>query len=215
VSWTAVVPPTDSLITGYRLYIDDGLDGPFHLAYDGKDRPSVLERTVDGLIARHNYRLKVSAINKAGEGVKSTEVSCFTVTIPGQPGTPTLISSTSTSIKVQWAPAFDDGGSPIQRYNLEIDEVEGIGVANVESWQSVYAGDALEYEVTTGLKPTFIYRFRVQAVSEYAKESLFSEVAQFYAAPLPAKLTFPANPFSELKTTSFTFTWNAPTIDPA
>ena len=54
------------------------------------------------------------------------------------------------------------------------------------------------YEVTTGLKATFIYRFRVQAVSEYAKESLFSEVSQFYAAPLPAKITFPASPFSEL-----------------
>jgi hypothetical protein len=68
VSWTVVVPPADSLITGYRLYIDDGLDGPFHVAYDGQDKPSVLERTVEGLDARHTYRLRVSAVNKAGEG---------------------------------------------------------------------------------------------------------------------------------------------------
>lgn len=29
VQWGAVTPPTNSLITGYMLYIDDGLDGEF------------------------------------------------------------------------------------------------------------------------------------------------------------------------------------------
>jgi hypothetical protein len=42
VSWTEVSPPTNSLITGYRLYVDDGHDGDFALAYDGQDQSSVL-----------------------------------------------------------------------------------------------------------------------------------------------------------------------------
>lgn len=89
-----------------------------------------------------------------------------------------------------------------------MDEVEGIGVANVENWQSVFVGDALEYEVTTGLTATLMYRFRVQAVSEYAKQSLFSEVAQYYAAALPAKITFDAGgAFTEYGATSLRFDW--------
>lgn len=125
-----------------------------------------------------------------------------------------LVSSTSSTIKVKWTPAFDDGGSPIQNYNLEMDEIEGIGYANVENWQSVFIGNALEYEVTTGLTPTLMYRFRVQAVSEYAKQSLFSEIAQYYAAALPAKITFNAgNEFTQFGATSLRFDWIKPTID--
>lgn len=88
VSWSEVTPPMNSLITGYRLYVDDGLDGDYQLAYDGKDRPSVLMKTVEGLSSRLTYRLKVTALNKAGEGAESSSITCFTVTIPGQPGTP-------------------------------------------------------------------------------------------------------------------------------
>jgi len=213
VYWSAVSPPSNSLITGYRLYIDDGLDGDYQIAYDGTDKPSVLSRTVEGLEPRLTYRLKVSAINKAGEGAQSNVITCFTVTIPGQPGTPVLVSSTSTSIRVKWSPAFDDGGSPIQQYVLEMDEVEGIGYANVENWQIVFAGDALEYEVSSGLTATLVYRFRVRAVSEYAKLSLYSEISEFYAAPLPDMITFPASPFTELGASFLKFTWHQPSIN--
>lgn len=96
-----------------------------------------------------------------------------------------------------------------------MDEIEGIGFANVENWLTVFTGDALEYEVTSGLTATLVYRFRVRAISEYAKQSLYSETAQFYAAPLPSKLTFPASPFTELEATSLKFTWDQPAINPA
>ena len=52
LQWTPVTPPSNSLITGYRLYVDDGLDGEFNVIYDGRDEPSVLSYTVDGLIAQ-------------------------------------------------------------------------------------------------------------------------------------------------------------------
>jgi fibronectin type 3 domain-containing protein len=76
----------------------------------------------------------------------------------------------------------------------------------------VFAGDALEYEVSSGLTATLVYRFRVQAVSEYAKLSLYSEISEFYAAPLPDTITFPANPFTELGASFLKFTWNQPSI---
>jgi hypothetical protein len=35
-----------------------------------------------------------------------------------------------------------------------MDEVEGIGYANVVEWENVFTGAALTYEVTTGLTAT-------------------------------------------------------------
>jgi len=42
IEWTAVEPPINSLITGYIVYIDDGLDGPFKVGYNGDLNPSKL-----------------------------------------------------------------------------------------------------------------------------------------------------------------------------
>jgi hypothetical protein len=61
-------------------------------------------------------------------------ITCYTVTIPGQPGKPQLVTSDSSSIQVSWEPAYDDGGSPIKSYQLEIDEVEGLDAPNEENW---------------------------------------------------------------------------------
>lgn len=52
----------------------------------------------------------------------------------------------------------------------------------------------------------------MRAVSEYSKLSLYSEVATYYAAALPAQITFPITVFTEVKTTSLTFNWVQPTI---
>jgi len=83
LQWTAVPPPTNSLITGYIVKIDDGLDGDFTIGYDGSTNPSKVYTTIEGLISRTTYRLKVLATNKAGLGAESEEITCFTVTVPG------------------------------------------------------------------------------------------------------------------------------------
>ena len=213
VQWTAVTPPSNSLITGYMLYVDDGLDGDYTLAYNGMDKPSTLAYTADGLVARRQYRLKVTALNKAGEGAESDPVTCYTVSVPGQPGTPRMITSTASSIELAWEPAYEDGGSPILEYQLEMDEVEGIGASNIESWTSVFTGHALTYTVSAGLQATYRYRFRVRAVSEYLKESPYSSISVFYAAALPEQITFPTDVFTEIEKDRLTFTWNQPVID--
>lgn len=93
--------------------IDDGLDGSFSVGYNGKQNPSKVFATIENLVAQTTYRLKVYATNKSGSGTESEEITCYTVTIPGQPGKPELVSSTASTIEVRWGPAFDDGGSPI------------------------------------------------------------------------------------------------------
>jgi len=69
----------------------------------------------------------VRAFNKAGSGANSTIITCYTATIPGQPGSPQLVSSSATQITVKWQPAYDDGGSPISFYELSMDKIEGLG----------------------------------------------------------------------------------------
>lgn len=116
VQWTSVVPPYPTLITGYIVMIDDGLDGAFSIGYNGLSNPSKFEATIENLEMQTTYRLKVYATNIAGGGEVSDFVTCYTVTTPGQSGKPELISSTDTSIEMKWAPAYDDGGSPIREY---------------------------------------------------------------------------------------------------
>jgi len=38
-----------------------------------------------------------------------------------------MVTSSDKMIKLEWEPAFEDGGSPISAYQLQMDEVEGIG----------------------------------------------------------------------------------------
>ena len=76
VSWTAVSPPTSTVIEGYIILINDGLDGnAFTIAYNGKYNPSQFQATLGGLSARRNYQIKGYAVNKAGEGTLSAEVT--------------------------------------------------------------------------------------------------------------------------------------------
>lgn len=49
VSWTAVTPPANSLITGYVILIDDGKGGPYRVAYNGVNNPSLLTYNIKNL----------------------------------------------------------------------------------------------------------------------------------------------------------------------
>jgi hypothetical protein len=71
----------------------------------------------------------------------------------------------------------------------------------------------LTYTVNSNLDATFQYRFRVKAINEYLKESIYSRVATYYAAPLPDQVVFPADPFTSIEEDSLTFEWDQPTVD--
>ena len=215
VVWGPVPPPAGTLVTGYVVMIDDGRTGPFRVAHAGQTDPSLFEATIYGLRARTTYRITGYALNKAGPGANSTVTTCYTASAPGVPGRPTLVSSTASSIEVEWEPAFDDGGSPIKEYQLWIDEVEGLGPANVEDWGApVYAGSALTANVATGLTAGKAYRFRVQAMSEQLLQSPFSGIATYWAAPLPAPPTFDTAGGAHLQTSRswIQLTWIRPTL---
>ncbi len=87
-----------------------------------------------------------------------------------------------------------------------------MGLANVESWTNVYTGSNLFFNAT-GLTALKRYRYKVLARNEETKDSLFSNVAEFYASPLPLQIGFPVTAITTNSKTSMTLTWTQPTID--
>jgi len=210
-TWSSVAAPTNSVINGYVLLMDNGAGSEFSVAYNGATNPSVLEYTVEGLEKQLTYTVTGYAVNKAGNGVNATETTCFTAASPGQPGTPQWISSSDTHIEVDWEPAYDNGGSPLKEYQLYYDLIEGTGSANVETWTLIYNGDATTY---TWSSPTALanYKFKVRAVSDQNLESSYSSIATFIAADVPDQITVQASPFTAFTKTSLTFEWDTLTI---
>ena len=67
-------------IRGYVLQIDDGLAGPFSIAYDGSFNPQLTEYIMTDLVASRTYRLKVYATDVNGKGIESNiveQIACI------------------------------------------------------------------------------------------------------------------------------------------
>lgn len=190
IKWPEVTAPTHSVIEGYVFKINNGLDGSdFEVSYDGSHDSSSLTATLNNLEPRRTYSIVGYAINKAGLGLTSDPVTCFTTAPPGQPGRPNRVTSTDTTIDLQWDPAFEDGGSPISEYQLYMDVIEGLGVANTESWSLIHNSNSLSYQVT-GLTALKQYRFRVRSKSGSLVLGEWSPISEYYASPLPPTPAF-------------------------
>ena len=83
------------------------------------------------MITGNIYRFKVSAFNYNGEGALSTELSTFACISPSNMAAPTRISSTLTSLMLNWSSPTDDGGCPITGFAVFRDDGAGSDI-NVE-----------------------------------------------------------------------------------
>ncbi len=61
-------------LSGYILYMDEGLGGPLVPIYDGSLNPALVEYRVDNMIAGRTYTYKVRVIDYNGQGTDSDEV---------------------------------------------------------------------------------------------------------------------------------------------
>lgn len=98
--------------------MNDYSNDDFNLVYDGSSKASIVTFTMSNLIPGKYYRFKVQAVNKIGEGPLSAYKEMYCADIPGVPGQPYLISSTSTSVKFGWTPPVDNGGALITSYEI-------------------------------------------------------------------------------------------------
>lgn len=88
--WTAPISLNGDVISGYRVYIDDGLGGSLNLVLDG-DSSSTYVYTISNLICGLFYTVAVSAKNSAGEGSIITQTT-WLGSVPSQPFNPVVSS---------------------------------------------------------------------------------------------------------------------------
>jgi len=62
-------------MSGYILYVDDGLTGVFRIAYNGSLNPAQITYRVNNLVPGRTYRFKVRAIDYNGQGYESEYAS--------------------------------------------------------------------------------------------------------------------------------------------
>jgi hypothetical protein len=100
-------------VLDYAIYWDDPTDAVGFVVLASSTTP-YLSYTVSNLVAGHEYRFRLSAINIVGESDLSISVGFIASALPGVPGQPfRLASSEEPSITIGWTAPTTNGGSTI------------------------------------------------------------------------------------------------------
>ena len=118
-------------------------------------------------------------MNVVGDSEYSDVFSGMAATLPSAPGTPTRLTSTETSIAIQWTAPADNGGTPITDYIVMWDQ--GLGGAFVTLGSSQ---GQLNYLTGQTLVTGTTYRFQVLAKNAIGNGPL-SSVGSLISANLP------------------------------
>jgi acid phosphatase type 7 len=180
LSWNA---PSDggAPISAYRVYRGTTAGGETLLTTAGN------VTTYDDATALNGtkYYYRVAAVNSAGEGTQSNEVSATPAAAAAQrPAAPSLSATPGDStVRLSWsAPA--DGGAPITAYSV----YRGIAAGAETLLTSV--GNVTTYDDGTALNATTYY-YRVAAVNGAGEGARSNEVSATPSAPSPPPLPFP------------------------
>ncbi|XP_022254822.1 neogenin-like, partial [Limulus polyphemus] len=128
-------PPAlvNGIIIGYSVYYKE--EGSSRERVVNTTIPHLEEVSIQGLRSSTRYTIRVIAYNQHGPGSSSNQIAVETkaeVHVPGSPRNLRAISTSPTSIQVQWSPP-DKPNSQIDRYKLYYME----------------AGASTEHEITT------------------------------------------------------------------
>ncbi len=116
--------------------------------------PDVRARTITNLTPDTSYTFTLKARNALGLGPGRT-LTISTLphgTPPGPPATLTGLAKTTTSIRLDWTPPADDGGSPITQYTL-----------TRPGANPVNSGPDVRARTITNLTPDTSYTFTLKA----------------------------------------------------
>ena len=117
--------------------------------------------TVGGLTNGQAVQFRVAGVNDLGQGEFSALSAAVTPT-PTVATVPTAVTTTpgNRSVTVEWGAPADDGGSPVDGYELTVHDQAGVQIGGVRN-----AAAAARSFVVDGLTNGTGYRFRVAAVN--------------------------------------------------
>ena len=166
VAWDQV-PDIDSIpTTGYKLLMDDGLNGQFQVVYDGSTDYHTRQFTAVGLETGIPYRFKVIAVNINGESPESDEFTINACLRPSDNGLPFKIDTTKTTITIGWDEP-NSQGCPLTGFSILRDGgVRDDIVIEVEPGIVENKPSMREYQITGLTLPGNTYRFIVRAFND-------------------------------------------------
>ncbi len=150
----------DNSINEDGFNIEYGIDGT-NFKWIASVKPDVREYLVEGLKPNYTFYFRVNAFNREGSSGYSNTAKATTNPTPGEkPAAPTnlaAIALSDTSIELRW----EDRSNNEDLFNIEISEngVEFKWIAEVKPNITTY--------VSTGLRPSTLYYYRVNAYNSY------------------------------------------------
>jgi hypothetical protein len=220
VQWTAPAEDNGCPIQGYRLYIDNDLDGVTDgEIYPGVGNdadptdanldPTVLEFEQQGLTAKQDYAFRVRAYNTLG----SVYSDWATITAAGEPAqmdppSQDVALSSTTQIALTWTvPALNSGLAV--GYKVFRNDGSGTSISTTpDATCGMEANPAPQRCTIMGLTISQEYTFQMLTINEIG-EGLNSNLVILKAATRPDAIDTPLNSASA-DTPALTFTWNAP-----
>jgi hypothetical protein len=188
LAWIASSPEYSLDILGYQVFMDRGEAGRFKLLYNS---PLPIQKyKVTGLIPGERYHFGIKAININGESVMSTPTLIYACIDSFLVDPPTLVSSSKTSLTIEWHPP-NTYGCEIKSYSILRNNGDGTDPTIPVDPSDVQNKPSLrEYEIT-GLSPIgATFRLKLSATT-IANDEVESGVVSFILASVPST---PPNP---------------------
>lgn len=166
--------------------MDNGYNGDFELVDYIVGTAHTITYMTPGLL----YRFKIRANNAIGyQSSFSTIQYMMCGTTPASPGSPTLHSQSSSLIYFYWNEPFDNGGTSITQYEIEITKVSTTTITTV----SIINSNEYKFSTSEGLSAGETYEFRVRAknyITEFfGLTGSWSPKGTFYSSDLPQTVT--------------------------
>ena len=196
LSWRLPASDSGSPVKYYRIYRAEtpGAEAFISEAYT---QSFVDYHTINGQI----YYFKVSAVNSAGEGPMSIEVSATPRTVPSRPSSITATPG-NAQVNLTWLDPSPNGGSTITNFRIFR------GTTSGGETPLTVIGNMLTY-TDTGLTNGVIYYYRVAAINSAGQGQNSTEVYATPATVPTAPLNLQAAPGNE----QVSLNWSNPAWD--
>ncbi|XP_078691583.1 uncharacterized protein LOC144921958 isoform X44 [Branchiostoma floridae x Branchiostoma belcheri] len=170
---------TIELLGGQPCNFTIPIDGTFkpEITIMKDNKPIELDERVKIYTVGNLCKVKIAGAERLDRGKykidvktpKGTDTTNFTVNVkdtPSQPKGPVIFKSVmSDNMEVSWQLPDDDGGAPLQGFELEICE------SGKKDWKKIANIKDRKHKVT-GLKPDTRYQYRVTAINEHGKSTV-------------------------------------------
>ncbi|HEX2023038.1 MAG TPA: fibronectin type III domain-containing protein, partial [Candidatus Thermoplasmatota archaeon] len=194
LSWSAPASTGGSAITGYRIYVGTSSGALALLDTIGTNTSYVAAGLTNGV----RYYFHVTAINGAGEGPATSEVSTIPATVPGGPQS-LAATGGDGQVSLSWSAPASNGGSSVTGYKIYM------GTSSNGETLLDTIGTNTSY-VAAGLTNGQTYWFYVSAINTVGEGSLSNEASAAAAAVPSAPQSLSATRGNQ----QVSLSWSAP-----